>query len=78
VPRVVAFDGDRLLLDELPGVPLADADDLPVATLADLAIAAREVAGDFGAAWVPRWLEAYGVPPDAAKLGFFRLLDELF
>ncbi len=184
VPRIVAFDDRRLLLDELPGVPLADATDLPIATriailaealcavhaldardcpfdarvaarladadarvraglvdetdfdperagrsaasvlaellatpriaedlvvahgdftldnvivaegafagmvdvgrlgvgdrFADLALAARDVAGDYGPRWVDELFAAYGASPDPMKLRYFQLLDELF
>jgi aminoglycoside 3'-phosphotransferase-2 len=44
----------------------------------DLALAARDIGEEWGQAWVAPFLRAYGVEPDAAKSGFYRLLDEFF
>ncbi|MFD4443335.1 phosphotransferase [Nocardia sp. NPDC058519] len=45
----------------------------------DLALAERDLAGDFGAAAVAAFYTAYGLTePDRAKLDYYRLLDELF
>lgn len=45
----------------------------------DVALAARSVEYNFGREWVEPFLQAYGVqPPDAAKLKFYRLLDEFY
>ncbi len=44
----------------------------------DLALAARSIDYNFGAEWVKPFFEAYGVTADAAKVAFYRLLDEFF
>ena len=45
----------------------------------DLALAARSVASNFGAEWVPVLFARYGIAePDAAKLAWYQLLDEFF
>ncbi|MFI6388000.1 phosphotransferase [Nonomuraea sp. NPDC050540] len=45
----------------------------------DLAIALRDLSGDFGPAAVAAFLSAYGPQaPDEAKLAYYRLIDELF
>ncbi|MEV4894512.1 phosphotransferase [Nonomuraea sp. NPDC055795] len=45
----------------------------------DLAIALRDLSGDFGPAAVAAFLSAYGPEaPDEAKLAYYRLIDELF
>ncbi len=45
----------------------------------DLALAARSIAFNLGAAWVAPFFMAYGLPePDQARLAFYRLLDEFF
>jgi aminoglycoside phosphotransferase len=45
----------------------------------DLALAARSIEYNFGLAWVEPFFQAYGIPyPDAAKVKFYRLLDEFF
>ncbi|MFC4374687.1 tetratricopeptide repeat protein [Nocardia halotolerans] len=45
----------------------------------DLALAERDLAEDFGAEAITAFRLAYGLPePDRAKLGYYRLLDELF
>lgn len=44
----------------------------------DLALAARSLARNFGAQWVPLLFEAYGIPhPDEDALKFYRALDQL-
>lgn len=45
----------------------------------DLALAARSIEYNFGAAWVQPFFDAYGIhEPDTAKVAFYRLLDEFF
>jgi aminoglycoside phosphotransferase len=45
----------------------------------DLALAAREVAGDFGPEYEALLWEAYGLDrPDAAKVAYHQLIDEFF
>lgn len=45
----------------------------------DLALAQRDLAGDFGDTAVTAFFTAYGLPdPDPGKLAYYRLLDELF
>jgi aminoglycoside phosphotransferase len=45
----------------------------------DLALAARSLAHNFGAAGVPQLFEAYGIPlPNSDKIAFYQLLDEFF
>jgi aminoglycoside phosphotransferase len=44
----------------------------------DLALAARSIDYNFGAAWIKPFFEAYGVEPDPAKVAFYQLLDEFF
>jgi aminoglycoside 3'-phosphotransferase-2 len=45
----------------------------------DLALAARSIAGNWGAHWLPLFFQACGVPdPDPAKLDYYCLLDEFF
>ncbi|MFI6295537.1 phosphotransferase [Nonomuraea sp. NPDC050790] len=45
----------------------------------DLAIALRDLSGDFGPSAVAAFLSAYGLDvPDEAKLAYYRLIDELF
>ncbi|MFE0147521.1 phosphotransferase [Nonomuraea sp. NPDC059007] len=45
----------------------------------DLAIALRDLSGDFGPRAVAAFLSAYGLEaPDEAKLAYYRLIDELF
>ena len=45
----------------------------------DLALAARSIEYNFGAAWVKPFYDAYGIThPDAAKEDYYRLLDEFF
>jgi aminoglycoside phosphotransferase len=44
----------------------------------DLALAARSLAHNFGAEWVPLLFQEYGQSPDPAKIEFFQLLDEFF
>ncbi|MFI9551305.1 aminoglycoside 3'-phosphotransferase [Nonomuraea endophytica] len=45
----------------------------------DLAIALRDLSGDFGPEAVAAFLSAYGLDaPDEAKLAYYRLIDELF
>jgi aminoglycoside 3'-phosphotransferase-2 len=44
----------------------------------DLALATRDIADEWGEAWVAPFLRAYGVERDGAKCGFYRLLDEFF
>ncbi len=45
----------------------------------DLALAARSIDYNFGAAWIQPFFDAYGIAaPDTAKIGFYRLLDEFF
>ncbi|MGW4631151.1 tetratricopeptide repeat protein [Nocardia sp. NPDC004415] len=45
----------------------------------DLALADRDLSGDFGPEAVTAFFTAYGLPdPDRGKLDYYRLLDELF
>jgi aminoglycoside phosphotransferase len=44
----------------------------------DLALAARSIDYNFGAAWIKPFFEAYGIEPDPAKVAFYKLLDEFF
>lgn len=44
----------------------------------DLAIAARSIARNWGAQWVPAFFAHYGTAPDAAKIAYYQMLDELF
>lgn len=44
----------------------------------DLALAARSLAYNFGAEWVPHLFAAYEIEPDEAKIHFYQLLDEFF
>ncbi len=45
----------------------------------DLALAARSIASNFGAAWLPLFFKEYGLDePDYAKIEFYKLLDEFF
>ncbi|HLX56069.1 MAG TPA: phosphotransferase, partial [Ktedonobacteraceae bacterium] len=45
----------------------------------DLALAARSLAYNFGPGWESLLWEAYGLQTvDAAKIAFYRLLDEFF
>ena len=45
----------------------------------DLALAARSISRNLGAAWVAPFFAAYGISsPDPGKLAFFQLLDEFF
>ncbi|MEZ4734929.1 MAG: APH(3') family aminoglycoside O-phosphotransferase [Caldilineaceae bacterium] len=45
----------------------------------DLALARRSLIRNCGAAWVPLFFQAYGLPqPDEAKLTFYQLLDEFY
>jgi aminoglycoside phosphotransferase len=44
----------------------------------DLGIAARSIARNWGTEWVPAFFARYGIVPDAAKIAYYRLLDELF
>ncbi len=43
----------------------------------DLAIAARSIAHNWGAQWVPAFFAHYGTVPDATKIAYYQLLDEL-
>lgn len=44
----------------------------------DLALAARSITFNWGAEWVAPFFDAYGIAaPDARKIAFFKLLDEL-
>jgi aminoglycoside phosphotransferase len=43
----------------------------------DLAIAARDVAGEYGEAWVEEMLTAYGATPEPEKRELYVLMDEL-
>lgn len=46
---------------------------------ADLALAARSLAHNWGAEWVPLLFAEYGIAPvDAAKVAYYQLLDEFF
>ncbi|MFC8382400.1 phosphotransferase [Nocardia sp. NPDC057272] len=71
--------------DFTPGNVLTGGLLIDVATLGagdryrDLALAERDLAGDFGVAAVTAFYAAYGLSePDRAKLDYYRLLDELF
>ncbi len=44
----------------------------------DLALAARSLAYNFGAEWVPHFFAAYDIEPDETKIHFYKLLDEFF
>ncbi|MCA9941006.1 MAG: aminoglycoside 3'-phosphotransferase [Anaerolineales bacterium] len=45
----------------------------------DLALCTRSLGHNFGPGWDTRFLTHYGLPePDAAKVAFYRLLDEFF
>jgi len=44
----------------------------------DLALATRDIAGEWGAKWCAPFLHAYGAEAEAGKSGFYRLLDEFF
>lgn len=44
----------------------------------DLALAARDIATEFGPRWVAPFFERYGTPPDPRRLAFYQLLDEFF
>ena len=44
----------------------------------DLALVVRSAERNLGAGWGRRFLRAYGLPVDEARLSFFTLLDELF
>lgn len=44
----------------------------------DLALLARDIAGELGEAWLDPFFTDYGHAPDPEKLEFFRLLDEFF
>ncbi|WP_336081673.1 tetratricopeptide repeat protein [Nocardia sp. SSK8] len=71
--------------DFTPGNVLTDGRLLDVGALGradryrDLALAERDLAGDFGADAVRAFFTAYGLPdPDRGRLDYYRLLDELF
>lgn len=44
----------------------------------DLALAARSITHTLGQAWVAPFFAHYGIAPDAQRLSFYCLLDELF
>ncbi|TCJ99044.1 phosphotransferase [Nocardia alba] len=77
---LVVTHGDFTLGNVLTGGLLIDVAALgPGDRYHDLALAERDLAGDFGGAAVTAFYAAYGLTePDRAKLDYYRLLDELF
>ncbi|MFD5179596.1 phosphotransferase [Nocardia sp. NPDC058379] len=77
---LVVAHGDFTPGNVLAGGVLIDVGALGVADrYRDLALAERDLAGDFGIDAVAAFFTAYGLTgPDRAKLEYYRLLDELF
>lgn len=77
---LVVAHGDFTPSNVMRGGILIDVGGLGIADrYRDLAIAARDLRDDFGEAAVTAFFSAYGLAePDAAKLSYYRLLDELF
>ncbi|MEU4649676.1 phosphotransferase [Nocardia fluminea] len=80
VEDLVVTHGDFTPGNVLSGGVLIDVAALgPGDRYRDLALAERDLSGDFGAAAVAAFYAAYGLAePDRAKLDYYRLLDELF
>ncbi|MFJ9363562.1 phosphotransferase [Nocardia sp. NPDC101769] len=77
---LVVAHGDYTPSNVLAGGILIDVGRLGVADrYRDLALAARDLADDFGVGEVEAFFAAYSLPdPDPARLAYYRLLDELF
>ncbi|PKV80728.1 phosphotransferase [Nocardia fluminea] len=80
VEDLVVTHGDFTPGNVLTGGVLIDVAALgPGDRYRDLALAERDLSGDFGATAVAAFYAAYGLAePDRAKLDYYRLLDELF
>ncbi|MEC3914728.1 aminoglycoside 3'-phosphotransferase [Nocardia sp. CDC160] len=80
VEDLVVAHGDYTPSNVLVGGLLIDVGRLGVADrYRDLALAARDLSDDFGAGEVAAFFAAYGLDdPDAGRLTYYRLVDELF